>query len=117
MSTNSQIAFAPLGKTVVVAAAAVAPAGIQAPVTTSYDPQNSGQYRFVNSGAVTVFLGFGSSADIAKANAVAPTAGTPTYSVVLIAGAVAILRFNIATYFSGLSSAPATVYVTPGQGL
>ena len=32
MATNSQIAFNPQGKTVVVAAAAVAPAGVQAPV-------------------------------------------------------------------------------------
>ena len=37
MSTNSQIAFSPLGQTIVVAAAAVAPAGIQAPVNGKQD--------------------------------------------------------------------------------
>jgi len=36
---------------------------------------------------------------------------------VLVPGAVEILRFNANTYFSGLSSAAATVYITPGQGL
>jgi hypothetical protein len=44
-------------------------------------------------------------------------AGTPSAAIVLVPGAVEILRFNIDTYFSGLSSAAATVYITPGQGL
>jgi hypothetical protein len=34
-----------------------------------------------------------------------------------VPGAVEVLRFNIDTYFSGLSSSAATVYITPGQGL
>lgn len=117
MSTNSQIAFTPLGKTAVVAAAAVAPAGIQAPVYAKFDPQNAGQYRLINAGTTTVFLGTGSSAAEATANAVAPIAGTPSAAIVLVPGAVEILRFNQDTYFSGLSSAAATVYITPGQGL
>lgn len=45
MGTNSQIAFAPLGKTIVVAAAASAPAGIQAPVYENFNPQNAGTSR------------------------------------------------------------------------
>jgi len=117
MSTNSQIAFTPLGKTIVVAATTSAPAGIQAPVYTKFDPQNAGQYRFINAGTVTVFLGTGTSAAEATANAVAPVAGTPSAAIVLVPGAVEILRFNQSTYFSGLSSAAATVYITPGQGL
>ena len=117
MATNSQIAFAPLGKTIVVAAAATAPAGIQAPVTSNSDQQNAGQYRVINSGIVTVFLGFGQSAAEATANAVAPIAGTPSKAIVLVAGAVEVLRFNQATFFSGLASASTTVYITPGQGL
>lgn len=117
MSTNSQIAFTPLGKTSVVAAAAVAPAGIQALVYAKFDPQNAGQYRLINAGTTTVFLGTGSSAAEATANAVAPVAGTPSAAIVLVPGAVEILRFNQDTYFSGLSSAAATVYITPGQGL
>ena len=117
MSTNSQIAFAPLGKTIVVAAAAAAPAGIQAPVTSNSDQQNAGQYRVINSGIVTVFLGFGPSAAEATANAVAPIAGTPSNAIVLVAGAVEVLRFNQTTFFSGLASSATTVYITPGQGL
>lgn len=117
MSTNSQIAFAPLGETAVVAAAASAPTGIQAPVYAKFDPQNAGQFRFINAGNTTVFLGTGSTAAEATANAVAPVAGNPSPAIVLLAGAVEILRFNQTTFFSGLSSAAATVYITPGQGL
>ena len=117
MSTNSQIAFNPQGETVVVSAAAVAPAGVQAPVYEKFNPQNAGQYRFVNAGSNTVFLGTGASAAEATANAVAPVAGNPSPAIVLVPGAVEILRFNQSTYFSGLSSAAATVYITPGQGL
>ena len=117
MSGNSQIAFAPLGNTIVVAAAAAAPAGIQAPVYAKFNPQNAGQYRFINAGTTTVFLGTGASAADATANAVAPVAGTPSSAIVLVPGAVEVLRFSQDTYFSGLSSAAATVYITPGQGL
>jgi hypothetical protein len=117
MSTNSQIAFTPLGKTIVVAAAGTAPTGVQAPVYEKFNPQNAGQYRFINNGTTTVFLGTGPTAALAQAAAVAPVAGTPSDAIVLVPGAVEILRFNIDTYFSGLSSAAATVYITPGQGL
>lgn len=117
MSTNSQIAFNPIGETVVVAAAAVAPAGVQAPVYEKFNPQNAGQYRFVNAGSDTVFLGTGPTAASAQANAVAPVAGNPSPAVVLVPGAVEILRFNKDTYFSGLAAGATTVYVTPGQGL
>ena len=117
MSTNSQIAFNPIGETVVVAAAAVAPAGVQAPVYEKFNPQNAGQYRFVNAGSDTVFLGTGQTAASAQANAVAPVAGNPSPAVVLVPGAVEIIRFNKDTYFSGLAAGATTVYVTPGQGL
>ena len=117
MAGNSQIAFAPLGNTVVVAAAASAPTGIQAPVYAKFEEQNAGQFRFVNAGTTTVFLGTGSTAAEATANAVEPVAGTPSEAIVLVPGAVEILRFNQTSFFSGLSSAAATVYITPGQGL
>jgi hypothetical protein len=48
MAFNSQIAFAPLGKTVLIPAAAAASTGVQAPVYEKFNPQNAGQYRFVN---------------------------------------------------------------------
>lgn len=117
MGNNSQIAFTPLGETIAVAAAAVAPVGVQAPVYAKFDPQNAGQYRFINAGTTTVFLGTGNSASEATANAVAPVAGNPSPAIVLVPGAVEVLRFNKDTYFSGLASAATTVYVTPGQGL
>ena len=74
MATNSQIAFTPLGETLVIAAAAVAPTGLQATVYAKYDASNSGQYRIINSGLNTVFLGVGATAAEATANAVAPIA-------------------------------------------
>ncbi len=117
MSTNSQIAFAPLGNTVVIPAAAVAPTGVQALVDARFDAQATGQYRFVNAGTDTVFLGTGPTAALAQAAAVAPVAGTPSDAIVLVPGAVEILRFNINTFFSGLASGATTVYVTPGQGI
>jgi hypothetical protein len=117
MATNSQIAFNPQGKTVVVAAAAVAPTGVQAPVYEKFSAQATGQYRFVNAGSNTVFLGTGSTAALAQAAAVEPVAGTPSDAIVLVPGAVEILRFPLNTFFSGLASGATTVYVTPGEGL
>jgi hypothetical protein len=69
MATNSQIAFGPLGETVVVAAAAVAPAGVQALVAPKFDAQSTGQYRIINSSTYFVFLGIGQTAAAATANA------------------------------------------------
>lgn len=117
MSTNSQIAFVPLGQTVAIAAAGTAPTGVQALVYEKFNSQNTGQYRFVNAGSNTVFLGTGPTAALAQAAAVAPVAGTPSDAIVLLPGAVEILRFNINTFFSGLASGATTVYVTPGEGL
>ena len=117
MSTNSQIAFAPLGKTVVIPAAASAPTGVQALVDPRFDAQSTGQYRIINDSIYTVFLGVGSTAAIATANAVAPVAGTPSSAIVLVPGAVEILRFARTSYFSGLASAAATVYIVQGEGM
>jgi hypothetical protein len=118
MSTNSQIAFAPLGNTVVIPAAAVAPTGVQALVDGRFDAQAVGQYRIINaSTTVTVFLGVGGTAAEATANAVAPVAGTPSPAIVLLPGAVVILRFGRESFFSGLGSAAATVYIVQGEGM
>lgn len=117
MSNNSQIAFAPLGETIVVAADTVAPAGIQAPGYTKFDATNAGQYRFVNAGTNIAFIGTGATAAEATANAVAPIGGDPSPAIVLLPSSVAILRFSQVTYFSGLAAAANTVYITPGQGL
>jgi hypothetical protein len=117
MSNNSQIAFSPLGETVVVPAAASAPAGVQALVYGRLDAQGTGQYRIINSSALTVFLGVGSTAALATANAVEPIAGNPSPAIVLVPGAVEILRFARTSYFSGLATAAATVYIVQGEGM
>ena len=117
MSTTSQIAFAPLGETVVVAAASSAPTGVQALVNGRLDAQGTGQYRIINNSAFTVFLGVGTTAALATANAVAPIAGDPSPAIVLVPGAVEILRFARNSYFSGLASASATVYIVQGEGI
>ncbi len=117
MSTNSQIAFAPLGNTVVIPAAASASTGVQALVEARFDAQATGQYRIINSSANTVFLGVGQTAAIATANAVAPVAGTPSAAIVLVPGAVEVLRFGREAFFSGLASAASTVYIVQGEGM
>ena len=117
MSTNSQIEFAPLGNTVVIPAAASAPTGVQALVDSRFDGQGTGQYRIYNSSANVVFLGVGSTAAIATANAVAPVAGTPSAAIVLLPGAIEILRFGRLSFFSGLASAASTVYIVQGEGI
>ena len=117
MSTNSQIAFSPLGNTVVIPAAAVAPAGVQALVFDILDAQSTGQYRIINSSVNVVFLGVGSTAAIATANAVDPVAGTPSAAIVLLPGAIEILRFGRESFFSGLASAASTVYIVQGEGI
>ena len=118
MASNSQIAFAPLGNTVVIPAAAVASTGVQALVNTVFDAQGTGQYRIINSSLNTVFLGVGPTAAIATANAVAPIAGTPSAAIVLVPGAVEILRFGREAFFSGLAPLGAsTVFIVQGQGI
>lgn len=117
MAQNSQIAFAPLGNTFVIPAAAVAPVGVQALVSQVFDAQSTGQYRIINSSAFTVFLGIGATAAIAQTNAVAPIAGTPSAAIVLVPGAVEILRFGRESFFSGLAASPATVFIVQGEGM
>ena len=117
MATNSQIAFAPLGQTVVIPAAAVAPTGVQALVASKFSAQSTGQYRIINASENTVFLGVGPTAAVATANAVAPVAGTPSSAIVLVPGAVEVLRFGREAFFSGLASAASTVYIVQGEGM
>lgn len=117
MSSNSQIAFNPQGDTIAIAATTTAPDGVQASTHSRFSAQETGQVRVVNAGSVTVFLGFGATAEEAASNAVAAAAGTPAAGVPLLSGAVEILRFPAGSYFSGYASSAATVYITPGQGI
>lgn len=108
--SSSQIPFAPLGGTVTVVANVAAPVGVQVPVTSP--EYQAGQYRIVNASTNTVFLGYGSTA--AAAQTAAASAAT---SIPLLAGAVEIIRFGNATYFSATAAGASNVYITPGQGL
>ena len=104
----TQEAFQPLGLTVNFTGATSAPTAVQP------GPSNvvNTNYRFVNVGAVTVFLGTGTT------SALAVTAAAVATSIPLVAGAVEIMSFAAGTFFTGITaSGTAVVYVTQGQGL
>ena len=109
--------FSPLGLSVVVAAAGVAPAGVQALTKSTSQSPNSHSFRIYNSGSAIVYLGYGKSASEAQTNSVAPTAGTGRRCIAIPPGAAEILTFERETYFSGLTSSAASVFVTPGEGV
>jgi len=117
MAINSQIAFNPQGETVVIAATVAPPLGVQVPVYEKFSDYVAGQMRIVNASNNTVHLGYGATAAIAQANAVAAVAGNPAPSIPLVPGAVEILRFSAGMYFSGGAAGASTVYMTPGEGL
>jgi hypothetical protein len=114
MATASQIPFSPLGPTHLLAAANPAPAPIQVNVDNTIT--GYGQYRIVNAGQEPVFLGVGATAAQATARAAAIVAGSPTDTILLVPGAVEILRFPNNAWFTGFSVG-SDVYITPGQGL
>jgi hypothetical protein len=102
-------AFTKLGNTVTFTAATVAPTAVQATSTTL----GGNQYRVINSGSVLVFLGYGTDAATAEANA-----GNVATSLPLLAGTDEILSFVPNAYFSGItSSGNAVIYVSAGDGL
>ena len=103
--------FTPTGNTVVFTAATTAPTPVQA-ISTTLGGNN---YRIINAGLVTVFLGYATTSANATANAaVITTSGT---SLPLLPGTDEILSFVPNAYFTGVtSSSTATIYVTPGDG-
>jgi len=109
MSTN---AFTRTGNTVVFTAATSAPTPVQALSTTL----GGNQYRIINSGSVTVFLGYGAASSDAANNAVVVTSTGPAYP--LLPGTDEILSFVPNAYFTGITgSSTAAVYITPGDGM
>lgn len=105
-------AFTKTGNTVVFAADTVAPTPVQCLSSTL----GGNQYRVINSGTVTVFLGYGTSA--ATANAAASIISSSGEALPLLAGTDEILTFVPNAYFTGVTaSGNATVYITPGDGL
>lgn len=105
-------AFTKTGNTVTFTAATSAPTPVQCPSTTL----GGNQYRIINSGTVTVFLGYGVSASDATNNAtVISTTGA---AFPLLAGTDEILSFVPNAYFTGITSTgTAEIYITPGDGL
>ena len=105
-------AFTRTGNTVTFLAATTAPAAVQAVSTTL----GGNQYRIINAGSVTVFLGYGTDGSSANSNAAIITStGT---SIPLLPGTDEILSFVPSAYFTGITATSnATVYVTPGDGM
>jgi len=105
-------AFTKLGNTVAFTANVAAPTAVQAVSTTL----GGNQYRIINAGSVTVFLGYGSSASDAANNAAVITTTSP--SLPLLPGTDEILSFVPNAYFTGATAnGTAQIYITPGDGL
>jgi len=102
-------AFATMGNTVTFTAATTAPTAVQALSKTL----GGNQYRIINNGTVTVFLGYATSASDAANNAANVATSLP-----LLPSTDEILTFVPNAYFTGqTSSGTAVVYITPGDGL
>jgi hypothetical protein len=105
-------AFTKLGNTVVFTAATTAPTAVQAVSTTL----GGNQYRIINAGTNTVFLGYGTTA--AAANTAAAVVTTTGEALPLLPGTDEILTFVPNAYFTGVTtSGNAAIYITPGDGL
>lgn len=105
-------AFTPSGNTVSFTANVSAPTPVQVVSTTL----GGNQYRILNSGTVTVFLGFGRTSSDAANNATVVSGSN--IAIPLLAGTDEILTFTPNVYVTGItSSGTATIYVTPGDGM
>jgi hypothetical protein len=107
-------AFMPNGNTVTFTANVAG--SVPTPVQAVSNGLGSNQYRFINSGSVTVFVGSGTTSSGANSNAV--VVSTTANSLPLLPGTDEILTFAPNAYFTGITaSGTAVVYVTPGDGL
>lgn len=104
-------AFTKTGNTVTFLANTTAPTPVQAVSSTL----GGNQYRIINAGLVTVFLGYGTDGTSANSNAAIITStGT---SIPLLPGTDEILSFVPNAYFTGITaSGNATIYITCGDG-
>jgi len=105
-------AFTKTGNTVTFTAATSAPTPVQCASTTL----GGNQYRIINAGTVTVFLGYGSTSADAANNAIIVTSSQASFP--LLPNTDEILTFVPNAYFTGITSGTsALVYITPGDGL
>ena len=113
--------FVPRGNTIAITAAVTAPDAVAASVTTGKN--STGEYRIINAGTVTAFLGFDRVAATAKTNAAVVSTSGP--AIPLLPGAVEILSFSDSTHLNApdiffsaaTSSGTAVIYITPGEGI
>ena len=109
MSVNAP--FTVTGNTIVITATTPAPAAVQARSLTL----GGNQYRIINSGSITAFLGFGANATIAATGANTPT-GTVANCLPLLPGTDEILTFIPNAFFSANATSSTVIYITPGDG-
>ena len=103
--------FTPTGNSVTFTAAATAPTPVRAVSTTL----GGNQYRVLNAGSVTVFMGVGVTSSDSANNAVVVSSSQK--AIPLLAGTDEIFSFPPNAYFTGAtSSSTAVVYITPGDG-
>ena len=112
-----EYSFRPTGETHLIAADAVAPAGIQVSGNSPSGSENYDCYLLYNESSNTIHVGWGSSATQAQANSVEVTSGSPARSIPIPAGAGAVFRFSKDTFFSGLATSASKLYITPGEGV
>lgn len=105
--------FVQQGQTVAVAAAATAPTPQQVVPYASLQPIG---YLIENSGTVTASLGFGPTAAIATANAVAPVQGAPYNAITVNGGQTITVLMAPNQFVTGVAASATTVFVTPGEG-
>ena len=109
MSVNAP--FTPSGNTVTFTAATTAPTAVQAVSSTL----GGNQYRILNAGSVTAFLGIGTTA--ALANSASEVVTSSGQAIPLLAGTDEILSFPPNAYFTARTgSSSAVIYITPGDG-
>ena len=107
-------AFTPLGNTVVFTANISG--SVPTPVQAVSNTLGGNQYRILNAGLNTVFLGIGPNSAGATANAVVATTSQNSYP--LLPGTDEILTFAPGWYFTGItSSGTSVIYITPGDGI
>ena len=105
-------AFTKTGNTVTFVANTSAPTPVQCLSTTL----GGNQYRVINTGTITVFLGYGTTSAEATNNAVVVTSSQTSFP--LLPSTDEILTFVPNAYFTAISaSGTATIYITPGDGL
>jgi hypothetical protein len=105
-------AFTKTGNTITFLAATTAPTPVQCLSTTL----GGNQYRVINTGTVTVFLGYGQDSSNATTNSNVVT--TTGQAFPLLPSTDEILTFVPNAYFTAkTASGNATIYITPGDGL